>query len=172
MISDEFQARGAARAGALSGLCAGLFLTLVMTATSLARDTDVWYGIKGASAPLLGQRAMQPGFDLVPVLLGLGCHLLVSAGWGLLFGLLVDGLGRLATMVAGAAWSFVVWLAMFYVVLPVVGLSSMRLEVSLARAITFHVIYGFALGVAYVVVRRVQSDLTEFGGFGRPRRAL
>src|SRR5262245_42432993 len=124
MIVDELQARGAARAGALSGLCAGLVLTAAMTGIALAHGTDVWVRLKGASAPFLDGRAMQPGFDLLPVVLGLAFHLLVSAGWGLLFALLVDGLSRLATLAAGVAWGFVVWLGMYYAVLPSLGLSS------------------------------------------------
>ena len=170
MISDESQARGAARAGALSGLFAGLFLTVVMTAMAVARALDPWYGVKGASVTFLGARALEPGFDLVAVLLGLGCHLLISAGWGLLFGLLVDGLGPLVTMLAGIAWSFVVWLSMFYVILPVAGLAGMRDEISVGKAITFHLVFGIALATAYVVVRQVRSELAE-GRFGRPSRA-
>ncbi len=167
MIRDEIQARQAARAGALAGLCAGVFLTLLMTAMAIARSADVWYGIKGASAPFFGERAMAPGFDFWPVLIGLIAHLLISVGWGLLFGLLVDGLGRLATLAAGVAWGFVVWLGMYYVVLPIVGLSSMRADTSVGRAIAFHLLFSTALGVAYVVIRGVRLETV-----GRPKPAL
>ena len=65
----------AAVGGVVAGLAAGSFLTLVMTAVSWANGRDVWYGIKGAAAPLLGERAMLPGFDFGPVALGMLAHL-------------------------------------------------------------------------------------------------
>jgi hypothetical protein len=74
-----------------AGLAAGLFLTIMMTVMSAAGGKDLWYGIKGAAAPFFGDRAMRPGFDLPPVALGLIAHLVISAGWAVLFALLFCG---------------------------------------------------------------------------------
>ena len=76
---------------------------------ALVKGIDPWQtALKGAAAPLSGEAAMRPGFEAGPVLLGLVCHFAVSIGWGLLFGLVAYGV----------AWGIVVWLGMFYVVLP------------------------------------------------------
>src|SRR5688572_24999995 len=90
--------------GVVAGLVAGAFLTAMMTIMSLARGADIWFGIKGAAAPFLGERAMQPGFDLFAVWLGLMCHFAVSVAWAVPFAMLFRHLGRLATIAAGAAW--------------------------------------------------------------------
>src|SRR5262245_58523926 len=126
MIETSSDARRAAVLGLLAGLTAGLLLTLFMVSMSAAKGVDVWYGIKGAAAPFLGHRAMTPGFDLGAVVLGLVSHLAVSAVWGVLFSLLAYRWSRGLTLAAGIAWGFVVWLGMYYVVLPIVGLSAMR----------------------------------------------
>src|SRR5687768_16434750 len=113
MVRNGYELRRALAGGVIAGLIAGTVLTAMMTTMSLARNTDVWYGIKGASAPFLGERAMQPGFDALPVVLGLACHLLVSVAWAVPFALIVAGIGRASTIVAGALWGIVVWLGMF-----------------------------------------------------------
>ena len=94
MVKSPIETRGALERGAIAGLIAGIVLTLMMTLMSAARDKDIWYGIKGASAPFFGLRAMVPGFDSLPVVIGLICHLAISAGWGALFGVAVAGASR------------------------------------------------------------------------------
>jgi hypothetical protein len=85
MVKSPIAARRALIRGSIAGVAAGLVLTLMMTVMSAASGKDVWYGIKGAAAPFFGQRAMGPGFDFMPVVIGLVCHLVISAGWGALF---------------------------------------------------------------------------------------
>jgi hypothetical protein len=155
MIRTSTEARRAALQGALAGLSAGLLLTVLMTAMSAARDQDVWYGIKGAAAPFLGERAMHAGFDLPAVVLGALCHFAVSAGWGVAFALLAHGLSPGSTLAAGVFWGFVVWLGMYYVVLPMVGLARMRHDAPAGRAIAFHVFYSLATAASLLLYRRL-----------------
>jgi len=124
-----------------------------MTVMSAAHGRDIWYGMKGASAPFLGARAMTPGFDLAAVVIGIVAHLGISAAWGAGFGVLAHGLGKLATMAASAAWGVVVWLGMYYAVLPLVGLSAMRADAPPARAVAFHIVFGLLLGGALLLHR-------------------
>jgi hypothetical protein len=147
----------AALGGVASGIVAGLFLTLMMTAMSLARGNDVWYGIKGAAAPFLGARAMAPGFDLFAVWLGLMIHLAISVAWALPFAFLFYGLRRGATILAGAAWGIVVWLGMFYLILPAVGLEQMQREAPVVRAIVYHLFFGVAVAIAFLGFQRAEA---------------
>ena len=157
MISRSFDGRRAALAGAFAGLTAGVLLTMFMTVMSASAGKDIWYGIKGAAAPFLGERAMQPGFDLGAAALGLVCHLGISAAWGALFGLLVYTLRPALVMAASVAWGFVVWLGMYYAVLPLVGLASMQHDAPVGRAIAFHLIFSVATGAALLLYRRLTS---------------
>lgn len=157
MVRTSREVHRATSGGAIAGLAAGTWLTLFMTVMSAARGGDIWHTMKGASGPFVGERAMQPGFDLLPVLLGLTAHLAISVGWGVVFGLIAHGLGGTATMGAGAAWGFVVWLAMYYVVLPIVGLASMRADAPVGRAIAFHLVFSLATAAALLLHRYVTA---------------
>jgi hypothetical protein len=149
MVRSSTEIRQAVKGGVIAGFIAGATLTVLMTVMSLARHNDVWYGMKGAAAPFLGARAMHPGLDVPAVLLGLACHLAVSIAWAVPFALAIAGLGRLATVVGGAAWGIVVWLGMFYVVLPLVGLPQMANEAPIGRTIVYHLFFGIAVGAAF-----------------------
>ncbi len=149
--------RRASWVGAVSGLAAGAVLTLIMTAMSMAHDTDVWYGIKGAAAPFLGERAMTPGFDGPAVALGLVSHFAISALWGVPFALLFWHASKAMTLAAGVAWGFVVWSGMYYVVLPAAGLADMAHDAPLARAVMFHMIFTVSLAAAFLGFERLEE---------------
>ena len=168
MVKSPIESRRALIRGAVAGVTAGLILTLMMTVMSAAGGKDVWYGIKGAAAPFFGDRAMQPGFDLMPALVGLVSHLVISAGWGALFAVLIEGANRTVTTIAGVLWGFVVWIGMYYIVLPIVGLSSMQNDAPVGRAIAFHLIFSVALTAAYLLYPVV---FRRHGGWPRSAHA-
>jgi hypothetical protein len=116
-----------------------------MMAMNLINGQDVWAGVKFAGLPFLGEAAMRPGFEAWPVLVGALRHFAVSAVWGALFGWLVFGRSRLATIALGAAWGIVVWLGMYYLVLPLVGAGWVAQMVPVSMAIFEHVLFGLAV---------------------------
>ena len=151
---DEGRWRQGLKGGAVAGIIGGMvssILGLIMTAM---RGQDLWPGFKGAAVPFIGQRAFEPGFDLGPVLLGLATHFGVSIAWGILFGVIAYGLSRPATVVFGAFWGLVVWLGMYHVVLPVLGLSAMARAVPVGMAVLSHVIFGLAVSVGFLPFQR------------------
>lgn len=150
------------RGAAVAGLVSGATLTVTTAVTSALDGTDIWLGIKGAAAPLLGDAALGPGFHPVAVPLGLALHLVISIGWALGFASLFFGLSKKATVLAGALWGIVVWLGMFYVVLPLVGLASMRDGAPIPRVIAYHVFFGLVLALAFMPFQRRQP--TYAGG--------
>jgi hypothetical protein len=142
--------RAAVAGGVIAGLVGGLVLSLFMVAMSVAQGADIWMGAKVAGAPVMGERMMQPGFDLPAVLVGVISHLGVSIAWGVLFGILFFGLSDAETMAGGVAWGVVVWLAMFYVILPLLGLSQIAASVTVARAIFEHLLFGVSVAMAFL----------------------
>lgn len=157
MVKNSTDTGRAIAGGAMAGASAGFGLTVLMTALAGAANRDIWYGMKGAAAPFLGERAMQPGFDFPAVVLGLMSHFAISLIWGVLFALAFYGLSRTTIMLAGIGWGFVVWIGMYYVVLPTVGLSHMADEAPVGRAISFHVFYSVVMAAIYLVVRHALS---------------
>lgn len=148
------EARHALRGGVVAGAAAGAILTVMMVTMSFARGNDVWYGIKGAAQPVLGDRAMLPGFDLMAVLLGFAIHIAISIAWAIPFAFVVLGLKRLATIAVGAAWGVLVWFGMYYVVLPLVGLETMVDDAPISRAIAYHLFFGVALALTFLPFQR------------------
>lgn len=136
--------------GVVSGILAGLVLSAVMAGLTVSSGGDLWSAFKGAGAPFLGERSSQPGFDAIAIAFGLIGHFSVSIGWGVLFALLVYGWERVPTVFFGGLFGALVWAGMFFVVLPLVGLGAMTEHGRNGMAILTHVIFGFALGVAFL----------------------
>ena len=65
---------------------------------------------------------------------------------------------RVATVLAGALWGIVVWLAMFYVVLPVAGAGVVARGAPIGGAVTGHLIFGLALGIGFLPFQRRQPE--------------
>ncbi|MFZ5470658.1 MAG: DUF6789 family protein [Myxococcota bacterium] len=145
--------RGAG-AGAIGGLVGGVVLWAFLLFATALRGQDVWMVFKGAATPLLGERAGEPGFDFLAVFLGAGVHFLVSVGWGALFGIFFAGLTRGATLAAGVLWGVVVWLVMFYVVLPLVGMGQVSRQVPIGFAVLEHVLFGVVVALVFVPFQR------------------
>jgi hypothetical protein len=152
--------------GAVAGVVAGLILALFLTVMNLTHGQDLWVGLKGAALPFLGERVHQPGFDAVAVMLGVLCHTAVSVGWGVLFGAIAYGFSKGLTVAAGVVWGVVVWLGMYYAVLPAVGAGDLPRSIPVANAIASHVLFGITMALAFLpfqrAVARTPSAPTEF----------
>lgn len=140
--------------GLVAGVIGGAVLTLWLLLTTIARGQDLWMVLKGASTPFLGQQALQPGFDLLAVLAGISVHFLISMGWGVLFSLIAFGWSRPVTLLAGLPFGIAVWLVMYYLMLPLVGMGQMVREVPLGPAIFSHVLFGVAVAAGMLPFQR------------------
>jgi uncharacterized protein DUF6789 len=153
--TNGVEAKQALRGGAAAGAIAGAVLSVFMTVMSLVKGNDIWSNVfKGAAAPFIGDAAYEPGFAFGPVALGIVCHFAVSIVWGLAFGLIVYGFSKPMTMLVSALWGIVVWLGMFYVLLPLVGLREMTDAAPVAAGVIYHVVFGLAMGVAFLPFQR------------------
>ena len=155
--TDERLRRGLG-GGAVAGIIAGLVLAAFLTIMNVRHGQDVWVGLKGAALPFLGARVQQPGFDALAVLLGVVCHMAVSIGWGVLFGAIVYGFSKGLTVAAGAVWGIVVWLGMYYAVLPAVGAGDLPRHVPVVNAILSHVLFGLVLGIGFLPFQRTVTQ--------------
>lgn len=146
--------------GIVAGVIGGAVLAIVLLGAALTAQQDVWIPLKAAAAPFLGERVTQPGFDPGAVALGGLAHFAVSIVWGVLFAVVVRGASKSATVVAGAIWGIVVWFGMYYIVLPILGLSWMVEGAPLGMAILTHVIFGLSVGLGFLPFQRTRPHAT------------
>jgi hypothetical protein len=156
---ENYERKRAAIGGIVAGLVAGIVLALFMLVMNLLARQDIWLGMKLAGVPFLGEAATQPGFDAIPVVVGVATHMAISAAWGLGFGMLFYGLSKIATVLLGALWGVVTWFTMLYVVLPAFGLGELARAMPLQIALGEHVLFGVALAIAFLPLRGVRREV-------------
>ncbi len=153
-VQNKLQARSATVGGVIAGAAGGLMLTILMAILNATAGRDVIRGLKFPGVWLLGQRALQPGFDFIAVYVGLGTHFAVSIAWGVAFALLVYGLNRALTVACGALWGLVVWAVMMFGVLPLLGFAGAPRSMPLGVSIAEHVLFGLTLAAAFLPFQR------------------
>jgi hypothetical protein len=147
----------ASRGGLVAGGVGGAALLGLMVFRSAAAHLDIWRQLKLAGMPFWPKGALEPGFALGPVLLGVACHFAIAAIWGLAFAVLFDGLSRRGTVLAGAVLGFAAWLTMFHAVLPLFGLGHLAHLMPFGLVAYEHVVFGLAIGVGYLPFQRSAS---------------
>ncbi|WP_394833735.1 DUF1440 domain-containing protein [Pendulispora rubella] len=145
--------------GVAAGVFGGIVVALFGLAANVLEGRDFWLAFKGAGVPFLGERAMQPGFDLEAVIVGALSHMAVSIAWAVPFAMLVYGLTRGTTLVSGVLWGFIVWVGMYYVLLPMLGLQQIPASVPVGMAIVEHVVFGVAVAVGFLPYQRLKMVL-------------
>jgi hypothetical protein len=145
----------AARGGVVAGLAGGVTIALFQLGVNLFQGAPLAPVFKGAAFPFFSmEQILSPAFSPAPVVVGLVSHFAISIVWGLLFGLLFYGLGRMGTALAGLFWGLVVWLGMFYVLLPIVGAFGVTQATPLWQAVSMHLVFGLAAGLAFLPFQR------------------
>ena len=117
--------------GALVGVIGGVLMVMF---TMLAAATYLQMGfftpLYAIAAPLIGRQTLLTSmangvfyFAPGPALLGLLVHLLWSAFWGMIFGLIARGLHLTegVAIISGLVYGLLVMLVMLFIVVPIVG---------------------------------------------------
>jgi hypothetical protein len=167
-VHNRAQASLAIKGGVVAGLVGGIVLSCFMLAVSLTNGVNGWVALKAPGAPLLGERALHPGFDITAVAVGVLSHFATSIVWGVLFGLLFFGLTRLGTLLAGATWSVVVWIAMRYAVLPALGLAELGGGMPMELEVFSHLLFGVSAAAAFLPFQRALPRIGLRPPYWRP----
>jgi hypothetical protein len=152
--TNRIEAREALRGGVVAGLIGGIVLSVFLVLLNVMRGYDPWVPLKMAAYPLLGELALDTGFELTPVALGFTIHLALSVGWGMLFAVLFYGMSRAATLATSLAWGIVVWLVMFYLVLPIGGAGHLVRGAPKGFAALEHLLFGLSIGLGFLPFQR------------------
>src|SRR5437660_4638501 len=144
--------------GALVGVIGGVLMALfTMLATATYLQVGFSTPLYAIAAPLIGRQTLLTSltdgvFYFAPgaALLGLLVHLLWSAFWGMIFGLIARGLhltGGVA-IISGLVYGLLVMLIMGFIVVPLVGAPDLlRLVGSLSVSMAHALFYGVPLGL-------------------------
>lgn len=97
--------------GVIAGICGGVAMAIAMSLLSIAVGQGPWTLPKRLAALLLGPRAKDGGTSAIA--LGLAMHLVLSAGFGALFCVLVNDLTHEFWM-TGLAYSLCLWVFNFW----------------------------------------------------------
>ena len=142
------------RSGVVAGLLAAVATVALPLGLALWRGEDLLREMKTPATPLLGLRALAPGFDAWAIALGGAMHVVVAVGWALPFAWLVQRSATAMVLGFGLAWGVLVWLAMFHLLVPLVNAEAAIRGFSVARALAEHAIYGLALAAGVLGQRR------------------
>jgi len=140
----------------------GVVLSVTALSLNVAAGLDRWVTLKTAGLPFLGDRAVEPGPDTLAVVVGLATHFAISIGWGATFALLFYGVRPWLTLLSGGLWGLVVWLGMYGLVLPAIGLGVLPRQTPVASAVIQHVVFGLSLAGALLPFQKsARADRAE-----------
>ncbi len=119
-------------------------------------------GVQQIAAAFYGPAALaQPGFVAGPVLLGTLLHLLVSAAFGAIFGIVTRRVLHLTSdfgtlLMAGVIYGMLIWVVGYFVVLPL--FNPALLQTYAPAFVIQHLIYGAVTGLIYTWLRPQPYD--------------
>jgi hypothetical protein len=153
--------------GLLFGVAAGVLLALAETALAVAAGESPFVPARMSAAVVLGTPAFTPQVSTaLAVVAGLGVHLVIAAGWGLVYSLLdamlpVDGRGRWEFQAAvGMLFGIFVWLVDFQLLAR--GYFPWFLGVPQFLQIVWHALFlGLPLALLFTAAERRRAPVAE-----------
>ncbi len=155
--------------GAIAGMIGGVLMAMfTMIATATYLHMGFFTPMYAMVAPLVGRQTLMTSmtdgvfyFALVPAVLGLVIHMMWSALWGIIFGLIARGLhlSGAAAVISGLIYGVVAMLIMAYIVVPIVGAPNLLQMVGWSFVIS-HLLYGLPLGLWPLVQPQFFTGLT------------
>jgi hypothetical protein len=155
---------GIAVTGLVAGAVAGIAMPLVALSAALNAGVSWWTAPRTIAGTFLGRAAENDGTATL-VLAGTGLHLLLAAGFGMLFAL-VTGVGRRiprppAQVLGGMLWGFGRWATNSFLIAPrLPGGQDLPAAMPAGAWLVGHLVYGALLGVLVARWRREEASRT------------
>lgn len=143
-------------AGLIAGMVAGAVMAMyAMLASATFLHQGFFTPLYGIASPLVGPGAMMTSMQrgvylaLGPALLGLVVHMMWSALYGVVFGLIARAaqLHGAQAIIAGAVFGLAIELFMSLVMLPILGVGGMPGTIGLPSFTVEHLLFGLTLGL-------------------------
>jgi uncharacterized membrane protein YagU involved in acid resistance len=132
-------------AGVMAGLIAGIAMAVVSMIMALLTGEGFWAPVKKVSVTLLGASAAQePGFQFMPVMVGMMIHFVTAIALGIIFALLGGRRSSGSAVASGIGYGLAIWLVMQFIVLPFVN--PVMADMPPLQFAMLHMICGGTLG--------------------------
>lgn len=113
--------------------------------------SPVWLALKIGAYPFLGDRTLDPGFDLGVIALSITTDVAFSLCWGVMLGVLTVERAATAALPVGLLLGMAAWFVNGYVIAPLVGGGQLAMGPAL---LIEYVPYGLAMAIAFVRYER------------------
>ncbi len=157
--------------GAITGMIGGTVMAMyTMLATATYLGMGFFTPLYAIASPLVGQQVLLTSlhqghfyFALGPALFGLIIHMVWSALYGMIFGLIAYGihLKGAAVVISGLAYGVLVMLFMSFIMIPIIGALNLLYMLGWLSFTFAHLLFGFVLGL-WPVLR--PQDFTTLEG--------
>lgn len=157
--------------GAITGMIGGAIMAMyTMIATATYLGMGFFTPLYAIASPLVGQQVLMTSlhqghfyFALGPALLGLIIHMMWSALYGMIFGLIAYGIhlkGAIA-VISGLVYGVLVMVFMSFIMVPIIGAPNLLHMLGWPSFTFAHLLFGFVLGL-WPVLR--PQDFTTLEG--------
>jgi hypothetical protein len=133
--------------GVIAGLIAGVAMAMFAMLVTAFGGQGLLAPPQMIAEPFVGP--FHPGaLNVGAFVVGLIVHMMFSAVYGIVFGLIWQGIARggIVALVGGMVYGLVLWAVMGYVVAPLVG-SHIAQEIPTGAWIVAHLMFGLVLGL-------------------------
>lgn len=132
-------------AGVMAGVIAGLAMAMVSMMMAMMTGEGFWAPVKKISVTLLGQSAVQnPGFEFMPVMVGMMIHFATAIMFGIILVMLAGRRSYGPAIGWGIAYGLGIWVVMQFIVLPLVN--PVMAQMPPLQFAMLHMIFGGTLG--------------------------
>lgn len=133
-------------AGVLGGIVAGLTMSIAAMMLAMMMGQEIWDPPKMIAVTILDRSWLnQPGFQMMPVMVGMMVHFATAIGFGILFALIGGRLGYGPAVGWGIIYGLAIWLFMQYFWLRIINPVMAQMP---ALPFAFeHAVFGGSLGI-------------------------
>lgn len=136
--------------GLVAGIVGGTLILGWGVVLAWLRHDNPMIAIEAPAFPFFGEQAMDTVLDGVVATVGLLVHFGVYALWGALFALCCRGFSREITLVSGAFWAFLVWVAMDYGVVPIAGADALVEMRTVWESLIGYLLFGIGTAAMFL----------------------
>lgn len=138
----------------VAGVVAGMGYGMMEMVIEAIIGQGFWAPLRFIASVFTLGKDTDPSFSLIPVVVGLMGHMMNSVILGVVFSLWISRLasGIVGLAVLGMVYAAAIFIAMWYVVLPVIDLA--MLLVNGPGFFASHLLYGLVLGIGVALVRQ------------------